>query len=106
MEKIDKDCKPIGFVDICGNWVTENGTEFQIFTGRGKCFITFHKTYKWGKKVDIIKHFIYHVNDGEFYFNMDKMMYELWYNRADNTIRIKPVTYCKRKEYNSKITTL
>lgn len=106
MGSTTKDSKPIGFADICGNWVTENGTEFQIFSGGGKCFITFHKTYKWGKKIGKIKHFIHHVNNGEFYFTMDKMMYELWYSRADNTIRLKPVTYCTKKEYEFKITSL
>lgn len=105
-EKTNAENRPIEFADICGNWVTEEGTEFQIFAGGAVCFITFHKTYKWGKKVGKIKHFISHINNGEFYFQMDKKHYELWYNREADNIVLKPVTYCSRKQYKCNITTI
>ncbi len=90
--------RPIGFRNLWGEWVTENGIEFRIFGNDTISFITFHKTYKWGKSIREIKHFINHINDGAFYFQMEKSIHELLYHPKTDSIEIKKVTSCIRKK--------
>jgi hypothetical protein len=97
-EQIEND-GDIGFRNLYGEWITEKGTEFRISGGKGMCFITFHKTYTWGKKKGEIKHFVHEVGGGEFYFEMDHTYYELMYIREQDTIELKACSYCSRKKY-------
>lgn len=98
-----KEKEEIGFQDLYGEWVTEKGTEFRISGGKSMCFITFHKTYTYGKKKGEIKHFISHIGVGSFYFEMDKTFYELTYVKEKDTIILKACSYCSRKKYDPKL---
>jgi len=92
-----------GFRNLYGEWVTEKGTEFRISGGKGMCFITFHKTYTYGKKKGEIKHFIHENGNGEFYFEMEQTHYQLIYIKDQDTIELKACCYCSRKKYRPEL---
>lgn len=89
----------IGFRNLYGEWVTENGTEFRISGGKGMCFITFHKSSTYGKKKGEIKYFVSHIGGGSFYFQMEKVFYDLLYIPVEDTIVLKACSFGKRKKY-------
>lgn len=101
-----EESRQISFRDIYGQWVTEKGTGFRISGGKGMCFITFHKTYTYGKKKGEIKYFVSHIGGGEFYFEMEHTYYELMYLKEQDTIELKACSYCSRKKYEPELPTL
>ena len=104
-EQISK-TEETGFKNLYGEWVTDKGTEFRICGGKGMCFITFHKTYTYGKKKGEIKHFIHEVGNGAFYFEMEQTHYELVYIKELDTIDLKACSFSSRKKYEPKLPVL
>lgn len=87
----------ITYEHLCGKWSSPEFGDFIIFEYCDKYYISFHETYKWGKKIEEIKYFIWHVGNDEFYFEKGRKFYELWYNIEKSNIIIKLCDLCNRK---------
>ncbi len=95
--------KEATFRDIAGDWVTVNGTEFKITSGKDYCFITFFQRRKRGNTKNVEKYHVNRFGRNLFYFEKDGVFYELVYNEKEMTLDLKPSFPARKKEYEFKI---